>query len=46
MTVAFLNRIVDTIWELDRGVVRSYPGSFEAYQRRKEEELAAEDKAS
>lgn len=42
---AFLNRIVDTIWELDRGVVRSYPGSFEAYQRRKEEELAAEDKA-
>lgn len=35
---AFLNRIVDMIWELDRGVVRSYPGSFEAYQRRKEEE--------
>lgn len=42
---AFLNRVVDTIWELDRGQIRSYPGSFEAYQKRKEEELAAEDKA-
>lgn len=42
---AFLNRVVDSIWELDRGVINTYPGSFEAYQRRKEEELAAEDKA-
>lgn len=42
---AFLNRVVDVIWELDRGVIGSYLGSFEAYQKRKEEELAAEDKA-
>lgn len=42
---AFLNRIVDSIWELDRGVVRRYPGNFEEYQTRKAAELADEDKA-
>ena len=42
---AFLDRIATRIIELDRGVLRSYPGSFAAYEERKEEELAAEDTA-
>src|SRR5215469_15846062 len=40
---AFLDRITNRIIELDRGILRSYPGSFTAYEQRKEEELAAED---
>jgi ATP-binding cassette subfamily F protein uup len=40
---AFLDRITTRIIELDRGVLRSYPGSFTAYEERKEEELTAED---
>ena len=42
---AFLDRITNRIIELDRGVLRSYPGSFAAYEERKDEELAAEDTA-
>ncbi|HXI68173.1 MAG TPA: ATP-binding cassette domain-containing protein, partial [Steroidobacteraceae bacterium] len=42
---AFLDRIATRIIELDRGVLRSYPGSFTAYEERKEDELAAEDTA-
>ncbi|MGH8317092.1 MAG: ATP-binding cassette domain-containing protein [Steroidobacteraceae bacterium] len=42
---AFLDRVATRIIELDRGVLRSYPGSFTAYERRKDEELAAEDTA-
>jgi ATP-binding cassette subfamily F protein uup len=42
---AFLDRITTRIIELDRGVLRSYPGSFTAYEQRKDEELAAEDTA-
>jgi ATPase subunit of ABC transporter with duplicated ATPase domains len=42
---AFLDRITTRIIELDRGVLRSYPSSFAAYEERKEEELAAEDTA-
>ena len=42
---AFLDRVTTRIIELDRGVLRSYPGSFTAYERRKDEELAAEDAA-
>ena len=42
---AFLDRVTTRIIELDRGVLRSYPGSFTAYERRKDEELAAEDTA-
>ncbi len=38
----FLDRVAIRIVELDRGVLRSYPGSFAAYQARKAEELAAE----
>jgi ATP-binding cassette subfamily F protein uup len=40
---AFLDRITTRIVELDRGVLRSYPGNFAAYELRKSEELAAED---
>jgi ATP-binding cassette subfamily F protein uup len=42
---AFLDRITTRIIELDRGVLRSYPGSFAAYEERKGEELTAEDTA-
>jgi ATP-binding cassette subfamily F protein uup len=42
---AFLDRVTTRIIELDRGVLRSYPGNFSAYEQRKEEELAAEDTA-
>ncbi len=40
---AFLNRVVTKIAELDRGIIRLYPGSFEEYETRKSEEIAAED---
>jgi len=40
---AFLDRITTRIVELDRGVLRSYPGNFAAYESRKSEELASED---
>jgi ABC transport system ATP-binding/permease protein len=42
---AFLDRVTTRIIELDRGVLRSYPGTFAAYEERKDEELAAEDVA-
>jgi ABC transport system ATP-binding/permease protein len=42
---AFLDRIATRIIELDRGILRSYPGSFTAYEQRKDEELAAEETA-
>jgi ATP-binding cassette subfamily F protein uup len=42
---AFLDRITTRIVELDRGILRSYPGNFAAYEARKEQEIAAEDVA-
>ena len=39
---AFLDRVVTRIVELDRGLLRSYPGAFAAYEARKSEELAVE----
>jgi len=39
---AFLDRVVTRIVELDRGLLRSYPGNFTAYEARKAGELAAE----
>ncbi len=38
----FLDRISTRVIELDRGKLRSYPGSFAEYQRRKAEQLEAE----
>ncbi|HEY4958114.1 MAG TPA: ATP-binding cassette domain-containing protein, partial [Caldimonas sp.] len=43
---AFLDAVATRIVELDRGVLRSYPGAFSAYEFRKEEELASEALAS
>ncbi len=39
---AFLDAVCTRILELDRGQIRSYPGNFGAYERAKEQELAAE----
>ena len=40
---AFLDNVVTRIVELDRGILRSYPGNFAAYETRKADELAAEE---
>ncbi len=39
---AFLDAVATRIVELDRGIVRSYPGNFSAYERMKEEQLASD----
>ncbi len=39
---AFLDRVATRIVELDRGLLRSYPGNFAAYEARKAGELSAE----
>jgi ATP-binding cassette subfamily F protein uup len=39
---SFLDRVSTRIVELDRGVLRSYPGNFTRYQQQKEEQLAQE----
>ena len=39
---AFLDRVVTRIVELDRGVLRSYPGNFAAYERARTTQLADE----
>ena len=41
----FLDRVATRIVELDRGLLRSYPGNFAAYETRKADELAAESVA-
>jgi len=38
----FLDRVATRIVELDRGMLRSYPGNFSQYQVQKEEQLAQE----
>jgi len=43
---AFLDRIATRIVELDRGLLRSYPGNFAAYEARKANQLADEQKAN
>ena len=43
---AFLDGVATRIVELDRGLLRSYPGNFSAYERLKEEQMAAEALAS
>src|SRR5437016_1955212 len=39
---AFLDRFATRILELDRGMLRSYPGNYSAYERAKAGELATE----
>ena len=41
----FLDRVATRIVELDRGLLRSYPGNFAAYHARRSDELAAEEVA-
>ena len=43
---AFLDGVATRIIELDRGLIRSYPGNYTAYERMKEEQLASEALAS
>ncbi|MCW5637819.1 MAG: ATP-binding cassette domain-containing protein [Rubrivivax sp.] len=43
---AFLDAVATTIVELDRGRLRAYPGNFAAFERRRDEELAAEAAAA
>jgi ATP-binding cassette subfamily F protein uup len=38
----FLDRVTTRIVELDRGLLRSYPGNFAAYEARKAQELSTE----
>ena len=38
----FLDRVANRILELDRGLLRAYPGNFTAYELQKNAELAAE----
>jgi ATP-binding cassette subfamily F protein uup len=42
---SFLDRVATRIVELDRGLLRSYPGNFAAYEQRKSDQLAAEELA-
>ncbi len=39
---AFLDGVATRIVELDRGILRSYPGNFSAYERLKEDQLASD----
>jgi ABC transport system ATP-binding/permease protein len=39
---AFLDAVSTQIVELDRGILRSYPGNFTAYETLKEQEIASE----
>src|SRR5690606_39856980 len=38
----FLDRVANRIVELDRGLLRSYPGNFADYERLKADQLAVE----
>ncbi len=42
---AFLRRLATRILELDRGRLRSWPGDYEQYLRRRDEALEAEERA-
>jgi len=43
---AFLRKLATRIIELDRGQLTSWPGNYDNYLRRKEEQLNAEEKAN
>ena len=43
---AFLDGVATRIIELDRGIIRSYPGNFSAYELMKEQQLASDALAS
>lgn len=41
--VDFLNKVVSTIWELDKGSLYVYGGNYDFYKEEKERKLAAEE---
>lgn len=43
---AFLDHVATRIIELDRGILRSYPGNYSSYEKVKEQELNAESLAN
>lgn len=43
---AFLDHVATRIVELDRGILRSYPGNYSSYQKVKEQELNSETLAN
>src|SRR5882672_7974472 len=43
---AFLDRVATRIVELDRGLLRSYPGNFAAYETLKAQQVAADEVAN
>lgn len=43
---SFIDRLATRIVELDRGILRSYPGNYSEYLRRREAELAVEADAN
>ncbi len=43
---AFLDRVATRIVELDRGLLRSYPGNFAAYEALKAQQVAADEVAN
>ena len=43
---AFLDKVTTRIVELDRGLLRSYPGNYAAFEARKANQLAAEEVAN
>jgi len=42
----FVNKVADTIMELDRGHVRFFPGNYQAYTDLKEQQLKEEEKVN
>ncbi len=42
----FVNKVADTIMELDRGILRFYPGNYQAYTELKEQQLKDEEKVN
>ena len=43
---AFLDAVCTQIIELDRGIIRTYPGNFTAYEKLKEDEISSESLAN
>lgn len=42
----FVNKVADTIMELDRGAIRFFPGNYQSYTELKEQQLKEEEKVN
>lgn len=42
----FVNKVADTIMELDRGTIRFFPGNYQAYTELKDQQLKEEEKVN